>query len=158
MPRPCPQHDWPDARFHILHLALTGLGFPLLAEQKALYRAQENERHENENGNGQQHMHPEGRRIGDLNAQDRAHAHHANEEHDEPCGAVAAVGEGVGQAAALAGFGDAQIAIKQFSPPATGAFACKARGERRKIGIIVVIHPANCNYSCRIATPDEAQT
>ena len=40
--------------------------------------------------------------IGSLDAQDRAHAHKADEQHDEPGGAVAGVGEVKGEAAALA--------------------------------------------------------
>ena len=50
-----------------LRPAFTGLGFPLLTKESALYRPQENKRHDNENGNGQQNMHPEGRRIDNLN-------------------------------------------------------------------------------------------
>ena len=51
-------------------------------------------RRDDEHGNGDQRMHPVGRAVGRLDAENGADTGHADEEHDEPCRAIAAVGEG----------------------------------------------------------------
>src|SRR4029079_15479556 len=86
----------------MLEPGFLGLGLPLLTQKHPLGRAEEKQRHENDQRYGDQHMDPERWRIGHLDAEDRAHADEAGKEHDEPGSAVTSIGEIEGEPAGIA--------------------------------------------------------
>ena len=117
-----------------------GIGTPLLGQQHALHGPEQQKRNDDQQRNGDQHMHPPDGRIGDLNAQNGTNAKDAGKQHDKPGRTVAQIGEGKVEPANRATLRDLQVAGKESPPPTARTFAAHAGLERREIGIVVFRH------------------